>query len=246
MGELPILTPWHTVYRATRKLICSGAFGVQEIQSIRTLAGAITAALLDYYTNFQSGLSLRQVHVLGDDLFGIGRIIDYEKFRKCFLWSFDQIALTLKDDAVPLQSKSHFDFLGIDVINGDGSLEEDKLPCSFLIPIPIGPFINMQCVLSMEECRTGKFNPAFLHRLSVWANTIPWDMHTNETTSLFELMLSYIFSTGLYPPYPLKRHPENENDRSPDIGSLEICTPNWTFRVAIVLIFCQGSPDVLL
>ena len=205
LGELPILTPWQTVYRATRKLICSGAFGVQEIQSIRTLAGTITADLLDYCTSFQSGLSLRQVHVLGDDLFGIGRIIDYEKFRKCFLWSFDQIALTLKDDAVPLQSKSHFDFLGIDVINGDGSLEEDKLPCSFLIPIPIGPFINMQCVLSMEECRTGKFNPAFLHRLSVWANTITWDI-TNETTSLFELMLSYIFSTGLYPPYPLKRH----------------------------------------
>ena len=38
------------------------------------------------------------------------------------------------DDTVPLQSRAHFDFLGIDMINGDGLLDENKLLASLLVP----------------------------------------------------------------------------------------------------------------
>ena len=71
LGELPIITPRGRTYKASSRLICSGAFAVQEFRSMRTLTCAVTADLVDYCTNDQPGLSLRRAHVLGDDLVAV-------------------------------------------------------------------------------------------------------------------------------------------------------------------------------
>ena len=54
----------------------------------------------------------------------------------------------------------------------------------------------------------------YLFRLATWAATLQWDTNTSETTSLFELMLSYIYTTNAYPPYPLRKYPNNANYRA--------------------------------
>ena len=80
--------------------------------------------------------------------------------------------------------------------------------------VPSGPFRFFDRPLAIDECQGCKFNPDFLCRLSEWTSTLPWDLNTQETTSVFELMLSYIYSTGYYPPYPLRKYPNNDNNRS--------------------------------
>ena len=80
--------------------------------------------------------------------------------------------------------------------------------------MPPGPFEIYSNPLTLNDCQLCKFNPEFLSRLSIWASAVSWDLNTNETTSTFELMLSYIYSTGSYPPYPLMKYPDNENNRS--------------------------------
>ena len=80
--------------------------------------------------------------------------------------------------------------------------------------VPPGPFEMYSNPLTLNDCQLCKFNPEFLMRLSSWASNVSWDLNTNETTSTFELMLSYIYSTGCYPPYPLRKYPDNANNRS--------------------------------
>lgn len=65
-----------------------------------------------------------------------------------------------------------------------------------------------------DDCAECKFTPVFLFRLATWAATLQWDTNTSETTSLFELMLSYIYTTNSYPPYPLRKYPNNANNRA--------------------------------
>ena len=89
--------------------------------------------------------------------------------------------------------------------------QEQHLATGF---VPRGPFITMDCTLSLEECSECKFNQVFLHRLATWAVSLQWDLNTHETTSLFELMLSYIYTTGHYPPFPVRKYPNNINNRA--------------------------------
>ena len=107
---------------------------------------------------------------------------------------------------------------------------EQQLATGF---VPRGPFNTMDCHLTLDECADCKFNPVFLHRLATWAVSLQWDLNTSETTSLFELMLSYIYTTGYYPPFPVRKYPDNVNNRA----------QHWvlTSKVLTVRICCQDS-----
>ena len=79
------------------------------------------------------------------------------------------------------------------------------------------------------QCMACKFCGVFLHRLALWANSLQWDLHTVHHTSFIELMLSYIFSTKSFPPFPVKKYQHKENARA-KIWLLKDLNPTKDFQ----------------
>ena len=127
LTKLPIATNWGVVFQAQRRLLQSGGFGVQYVQSMRTLEISITADLYDYCTNDRPGLSLHRTVSLGDDMLNFGSFQTYLRYRKGVLVAAAENNLSIKNDSIPLWSRNHFDFLGLTVRNGRGCLDERKL-----------------------------------------------------------------------------------------------------------------------
>jgi hypothetical protein len=112
----------------------SGGFGVQMVQLLRTLKLGVTADLVDFATSDKPAPSLHVLASLGDDLFGTGRFHTFNRFQEAFRYAVGIHGFKLKDDKVSLQSDGHFDYLGVNFVNGRPCLDEMKLLSSMLIP----------------------------------------------------------------------------------------------------------------
>ena len=80
--------------------------------------------------------------------------------------------------------------------------------------IPTDNLVPWVCHLSEEQCALCKFNPIFLARVSEWASKLHWSLDPGGQITYVELMLSYIFDTGCYPPFPVLKYPQNPNSRA--------------------------------
>ena len=48
----------------------------------------------------------------------------------------------------------------------------------------------------------------------MWASNLQWSLDSGEQITYVELMLAYIFDSGLYPPFPIPKYPQNPNCRA--------------------------------
>ena len=130
-----------------------------------------------------------------------------------------------------------------------------------IVPTTTDLWINS---LTEGQCHACKFNPEFLFRLAQWANTVPWDCASTHHTSFIEIMLSFIFSTKTFPPFPIRKyqnkanarqtkwvlrdqHPtmDFQNSNAGDLLSGFIRITNWCAKHLGVELFAGGrKPDV--
>lgn len=80
--------------------------------------------------------------------------------------------------------------------------------------VPTSNLVVWPTNLTLDQCKDCKFCPLFLHRISEWASKLEWEIESPNHTTYFELLLSYIFDTRLYPPFPVLKYPNNPNCRS--------------------------------
>ena len=78
--------------------------------------------------------------------------------------------------------------------------------------VPGHDLIRWSCQLTMNSCSECHINATFLHRLATWAYGMHWQV-SNQHVSFFELMLSFIFDTNSYPPFPVRKYPNNPSSR---------------------------------
>ena len=82
LTRLPIATHWGTTYQAQRRLLQSGGFGVQYVQSMRRLEISIVADLYDFCINDRPSPSLHRAVALGDDMLNFGHFQTYQVVSK--------------------------------------------------------------------------------------------------------------------------------------------------------------------
>ena len=93
-------------------------------------------------------------------------------------------------------------------------LSEERAPTVFgKGVVPTYNLVSWDCHISDELSEECKFNPVFLVRISTWASNLVWNTDSPDHTSYFELMLSYIFDTKLYPPFPICKYPHKPESR---------------------------------
>ena len=97
------------------------AFGAQVVESMRILTVGTAADIIDFCT-------------FRDDVFGSSRFDTFHRFGQAFCHVIALNGLYLKDDTLALQPHAHFEFLGVNVVNGRPSLDESKLLASILVP----------------------------------------------------------------------------------------------------------------
>ena len=80
--------------------------------------------------------------------------------------------------------------------------------------VPTANLVVWPTNLTLDQCKDCKFCPLFLHRISCWASKLEWEIDSPNHTTYIELMLSYIYDTRLYPPFPVLKYPHNPNCRA--------------------------------
>ena len=99
--------------------------------------------------------------------------------------------------------------------NTRSQISEQRAPTVFAKGfVPSLNLVPWVCHIPLEQCKDCKFNPLFLFRIAEWASSLSWSIDSPEHTTYVELMLSYIFDTQLYPPYPILKYPKNPNSRA--------------------------------
>lgn len=79
-----------------------------------------------------------------------------------------------------------------------------------VMTVPCEPLRRQIFDLDGAECIYGS---VFLHRVAQWASTLFWETEPNHSTSYFELMLQFIYTTGTLPPFPMAKYPERPSNK---------------------------------
>ena len=93
-------------------------------------------------------------------------------------------------------------------------LREARAPTVFAKGVvPTCNLVSWDCQITEELSTECKFNPVFLVRIATWASSLRWSIASPDHISYFELMLSYIFDTRMYPPFPVRKYPHKPDSR---------------------------------